>query len=365
MMGLTLPLACLAGNKPTDVRLQLLRLGYTPLPLTGKACFIEKWTRKTETNAHEIAWWSNAQEIASRSPKSLWASRWQGSTNTGMLCTHSPALDLDILDGAAVDATIALVRERFGERGKILQRYGLRPKVVVPFRTDAPFSKIQVILIAPNGKAEKVECLGRGQQVVVHGVHPDTGQAYEWHGGAPWQIARAELPPISEREALALVDEIAELLCRDYGYQRAAERPKISDTPSNASLMEWQPAQGDHEIPKRLYLKVRRLMPNSRGIDRRRVIGLLRKLVRAHEGRNDTLFNKACAFRKANGPISDGIIGYEAVAELLMSASVINQYVAKDGADETIRSICSGLGLQDISDALKGRLEAISRSELP
>ena len=43
----------------------------------------------------------------------------------------------------AVDAAVALVHERFGDRGKILLRYGHRPKVAIPFQTDTPFKKIR------------------------------------------------------------------------------------------------------------------------------------------------------------------------------------------------------------------------------
>ena len=45
----------------------------------------------------------------------------------------------------AVNAAIALVRERFGERGKVMLRYGRRPKVAIPFRTDTPFDKVQIL----------------------------------------------------------------------------------------------------------------------------------------------------------------------------------------------------------------------------
>src|SRR6516225_7701583 len=62
-----------------------------------------------------------------------------------------PCVDIDILNPEAAEAAEALIRERYEERGYILVRIGLAPKRAVLFRTDEPFKKIQVILIAPNG----------------------------------------------------------------------------------------------------------------------------------------------------------------------------------------------------------------------
>src|SRR6516225_2140799 len=35
-----------------------------------------------------------------------------------------------------------------------------------------------------------------GQQVVVDGIHPDTGKTYDWFGGRPGDIKRDDLPYI-------------------------------------------------------------------------------------------------------------------------------------------------------------------------
>jgi hypothetical protein len=130
--------------------------------------------------------------------------------------------------------------------------------------------------------------------------------------------------------------------------QKASELPT---TNKNASLMTgWRPSTNS-DVPKPFYLRVCELMPNSRGVNRRRVIELLRGLVEKREGRNTALFNKAATFRKANGPISDGIITYEPAADLLLLAAQINGYVAQDGEDETKGTIRSGLGLKIIRDA--------------
>jgi hypothetical protein len=135
-----------------------------------------------------------------------------------------PAFDLDILDQDAVVAIEDLVRERFEERGWILVRIGKAPKRAILFRTNTPFRKITAPLIAPNGSNEqKLELLADGQQLVVDGTHPDTGKPYAWFGGAPWEVAHAELPYLHEHEAHKLVADVVGILA-DYGYRHPLAR---------------------------------------------------------------------------------------------------------------------------------------------
>src|SRR5262249_32771734 len=129
---------------------------------------------------------------------------------------------------------------------------GLPPKRAILFRTEEPFDKITINLIAANVKAdakpEKIEFLGDGQQLVVAGIHPDTKQPYRWHGGEPGQVKLEELPCITAAEARQLVDDVVELLIRDFHYTRAPERPKArrkgngaaGETDSGVGAADWQ-----------------------------------------------------------------------------------------------------------------------------
>src|SRR5262249_62082062 len=54
----------------------------------------------------------------------------------------------------------------------------------------------------------------------------DAGHAYPWPLGNLTDVARDALPEISEAEAKQLVDDIVELLCRDFGYKRATARAR-------------------------------------------------------------------------------------------------------------------------------------------
>jgi hypothetical protein len=208
----------------STLRHQLRAAGFCPIPLFGKLppVFGKNNPRKG------LAGWERLTEVT-REQIDMWSKTWPAALNTGALTERMPTLDLDILNEDAVRAIESHARGRYEEHGHFLVRIGLPPKRAIPFRTEEPFDKILVNLIAPNGKPEKpekVEFLCRGQQVVVAGNHPDTGLPYRWHGGEPGQIKLDELPCIHEAEAQQLVDEIVELLVRDFHYTRATERPK-------------------------------------------------------------------------------------------------------------------------------------------
>ena len=114
----------------------------------------------------------------------------------------------------------------------------LAPKRAIPFRTDKPFAKIAVNLTAPNGSTgQKIEFLGNGQQVVVAGIHPDTGKPYQWFGGEPGEFKYEDLPVITEAEALAFVDDAIRLLCDQYGYRLAARKNKTNG--SDDASEDW------------------------------------------------------------------------------------------------------------------------------
>src|SRR5262245_19210959 len=175
----------------TALRKKLRRQGYAPIPVNGKKPPLEGWTEKIETSDDEIE---------------LWRSLFPNATNTGVLARATPGLDIDLLDEAAAAAIEALAKERFGERGCFLVRIGKAPKRLIPLRTDAPFKKITLNLIAGNDRAgDKIEVLGDGQQMVVAGNHPDTKESYRWFGGALWDVAADELPLVTEAELRAFV----------------------------------------------------------------------------------------------------------------------------------------------------------------
>jgi hypothetical protein len=173
-----------------DLRLRLLNNGFAPLPAAGKAIYLEGWQAANITS-EAIASWERGKH--------------QSHRNTGIRTKHTPAFDIDIKEQAAAEAVEAMVRERFGGRGKLLVRIGAAPKRALLFRTESPFKKISRNLIVADGSAgQKFEFLGDGQQVIAHGTHPDTKQPYTWNGSTPWEVQASALPLITEAQARAL-----------------------------------------------------------------------------------------------------------------------------------------------------------------
>jgi hypothetical protein len=188
----------------TELRLALQAAGFEPVPVVGKEALLPNWN-----SPHSL------EEIAS------WEVRFPQWPSTGGLARYMPTLDADILYQDAAEAVEDLVRARYEDRGEILVRIGRPPKRCIPFRTAHPFPKMRVEFLAPNKQPHKIEFLADGQQVVLDGVHPETRKPYSWHAGRkPGVVALADLPEIDESEARALLDAIAVMLEKDFGFTR-------------------------------------------------------------------------------------------------------------------------------------------------
>jgi hypothetical protein len=198
----------------TACRLALIHNGYTCLPLFGKAP--PQFTK----HRRGLAGWQHLANVTS-SQVHMWARVWPDALNTGILTALTPALDIDILNELAAIDVEELVRTRFDER--IMVRIGKPPKRAILFRTEAPFPKLTAALTRPGfeGLGEKLEFLGDRQQLVVHGIHPETDKPYAWFGGTPWTVPRDELPLIDAKQAGKLISDIVDMLIKDYGYTAA------------------------------------------------------------------------------------------------------------------------------------------------
>jgi P4 family phage/plasmid primase-like protien len=191
----------------SETRLRLVLAGHKIVPAEGKIPRLLGWQKL----------------CAGPDDVPLWESALPTHRNTGVLTARTPAMDIDIRDADAADAVEELLRERFGSRGNLLVRYGQRPKRAIPFRTEVPFKKIFVDLVAPDAIKDpkpRIEALGDGQQFIVHGIHPDTRQPYAWEGGCLWNMAHEQLPILNEEEAREFVNDAADLLVERFGYQR-------------------------------------------------------------------------------------------------------------------------------------------------
>lgn len=260
-----------------EVRQALVDRGYVPIPVENKVPVQKEW-QKTEN--------------VSRAMLEMWGKTWPRANNTGILTKFTPTLDADILNEPAAIAVQELVNERFEERGYILPRIGAPPKFAVPFRTFDPFPKITVNLIAADGSTgEKIEFMCDGQQIVAAGIHPDTGKPYAWPLGNPTDIAHDDLPYISVAEAQQLVDDIVELLCRDFGYTRAAARSARKGNSAQAGdpAKDWQQLVDDIRAGHELHANTRDLAAKMvrSGMDGGAIVNFLRGLMNSSAAPRD------------------------------------------------------------------------------
>jgi hypothetical protein len=93
--------------------MSLRAAGFSPVPVAGKRPVLGDWQTKADVDAAEVA---------------SWDTRFPGCNNTGILNTRTPALDIDIMQQDAAEAVSELVEELYGDKGKLLTRFGLSPK---------------------------------------------------------------------------------------------------------------------------------------------------------------------------------------------------------------------------------------------
>lgn len=115
------------------------------------------------------------------------------------------AIDIDCYGPDIVESIVSEFERRFGTT---FRRTGFAPKTALLVRCDI-LKKIKLTLepsgyapVDDNGtpKADQIEVLTNGQQLVAFGIHPDTGEPYHWHGNEPWteeNTLAASLPVVS------------------------------------------------------------------------------------------------------------------------------------------------------------------------
>ena len=177
---------------------RLLDNGYEPLPILQgtKKPAPKRWTSLTIDPAQVAAW-----------------SRRFPGCGIGLRTGALVGVDIDLLDPDLAHRVASLVQARLGET---LMRVGLWPKRLLLYRTDAPFPKMSV---------PRFEILGAGQQFVVFGRHPDTGQPYYWPlGETPLDVPLADLPCVDAAACEDLLAEVAALLPRPSGAATGCRR---------------------------------------------------------------------------------------------------------------------------------------------
>jgi hypothetical protein len=294
----------------TNQRKHLLQAGYLPIPTEGKKPSIPGWQTLVATEGDIDGWFH----------------QYPAALNTGILTRTTPAVDIDVYDPDVAQAVETMLWDLIETRG--LVRFGEAPKRAALFRTETPFGKISTpVFTSPTGRRHRVEVLCCGQQIVVLGTHPGTGKPYSWHGGEPGNVARADLPELTEAVARELVARATQIM-RAQGWTQDAARKSDGDGAyhGGGNADEFDAIYGDRE--------------------RKYALAALQGC--AHElagmapdsGRNDKL--NALAFRlgtmSARGWISRG-----EVVDRLFAAAVTCRLVADDGEAAARATLMSGL----------------------
>jgi RecA-family ATPase len=294
----------------TTARKRLLQAGYLPIPTTGKRPPIAGWT--------DIA--------ATETIIEGWGKLYPASLNTGILTRTTPAVDIDVSESDIADEIEAALWEMIGSRTMV--RFGQPPKRAILFRSETPFGKISTpIFTAPNGLQHHVEVLCNGQQIVVLGTHPVTGNPYSWHGGEPGDVPRSDLPELTQSLAEAFIARAAGIM-RAQGWTEEARKLNgvghgLADDIGNTLFDE---IYGERE--RKYALAALR--------------GCAAELSAAQSGERNNRLN-ALAFRM--GTISARHwVSRDEIEKELFDAAVGCGLVAEDGETATRATLASGLG---------------------
>jgi hypothetical protein len=163
------------NTKPTpygDYAEQLSDNGFTPLPADGKAVKLRDWRHFVMPSDEE----ERARFIEKNECK-----------NIGLRTGRLVAIDNDNDDPKEAARVKELVYAICGYTPFV--RIGRAPREGYFYVIDAPLRKMKV-----GG----VEILGDGQQVIVHGIHPDTQEPYRWPQESILDATPDDLPKVDK-----------------------------------------------------------------------------------------------------------------------------------------------------------------------
>jgi hypothetical protein len=222
----------------TPLRLQLRANGYPPVPVAGKAVYLPNW-RVAAARADEVECQRWRTTFSYESGGRVKTYRGDKHSNTGIVCEGMACLDIDVPVPALAEC---MERTAHGLLGTTpLRRVGRAPKVLLVYRTSVGLPKLETPeLFLPAGTKVQVEVLGAGQQFVAYGIHPDTGQEYEWTNAGPDVVPLAELPLVTEAELREFV-AAAEAQLRAAGGLTGKERDMAARKAASGSDAELRP----------------------------------------------------------------------------------------------------------------------------
>lgn len=202
-----------------DLRRTLIANGYSPIPV------------RTNEKRPTLRGWSKLRPNPDHVDGLLRTHR--DHLSTGLLTGDLVAIDIDVMDEACSRELQSLVADQ-PNAAHALCRVGQAPKILFLFRSEAPREKAVTRKFTIGGKPSQVEVMGRGQQIVAFGIHPETGRDYEWIGDSPLDVPFADLPLLSGAAIDALIADAETILSRHGSptveQKRSTTRPTTGGT---------------------------------------------------------------------------------------------------------------------------------------
>jgi hypothetical protein len=289
---------------------KLLAAGFLPIPCNGKIPVLPGWQDIRATD-ELIAKWTKAHPDA---------------MNVGVLCRTAPTVDIDITDPDLAAEVEAMVFDVIGEKAAV--RFGKQPKRAIMFRAEKSFAKMTTpVFTAPNGAACKVEILANGQQVIVSGTHPDTGNPYTWHGELG---AYADLHELTAEKAEIIVTNATNIM-------RAKEWPEAGKPSLNGATGPAVNATDAVGLFDAIFGSREQKYATAALAGASSELAAMGK----NSGRNDAL--NAISYRLGR-MVARGWIERGVVEAALFKASADNGLVKEDGAKSVRATIASGIG---------------------
>ncbi|WP_428536426.1 DUF3987 domain-containing protein [Rhodopila sp.] len=183
------------------------RKGYRPVPIINPGIDVKgAGKRPAGSGLH----WSHWEQDARQDPPFAVSSQPSArATNTGILCDGLQAVDIDVDDADLADAVDRLCVEMLGD-APMRYRDDSARRLRLFRAADGEPSHVEVmedeaVAAGANRKPYGVEVLGKGNQFLAVGFHPD-GAFLDWRDGRnPTTVPRDDLPAVTE-------DQVAEFL---------------------------------------------------------------------------------------------------------------------------------------------------------
>ena len=129
---------------------------------------------------------------------------WDADASIGITTGDVVAIDIDCYDKHVTNAIVKYCNKHIG---KGLGRIGRAPKALLVYRTEENLKKaVSAKYSDSEGNTNCIEVLGKGQQFVAFGIHPETQEAYRWPKACPQNTHFDDLPTINAEQINSLFE---------------------------------------------------------------------------------------------------------------------------------------------------------------